>query len=778
MLKKRKKVRDSPQQCVCPEAFQTPGKEMLSKEFQTCLESFQASVLEAASNYEKQLKQVIGEWIYNDNDINGFNNHSKKNKGSSSCRHSSTSSSNSCRYNKNKKINDNDNNDNSSSNTNKTSNKENTTNSNHVAANLLPAKVGISGPAPNNMHATVHVPLSDEVIPMPQTPPIVRPSSQQSLRSLADARCTSVTPILTDFDAVSDCEKLGSDSDCSLPSTCAGSKSLSYMVDDSKVNTARSYGVPTAWAATNRAPKTLFSASWPRNKTMASKFLKKSMTPAARQVAPLATPCMRRTNSDPNIKGTDAQNSHDASIMQTLTYTVTPPRSTKSSTVTPSRSKATLYSPLSKRHAEERAKSIPMLLKLTRSHHYEIFNTACIVLNAVFIACETEMRASVAKTSNKSIDTAQALYSIVLSNVFCGIFLVDLILRLWGEKWRFFRSLERGWNLFDIFVVLTSVIEVAVQWIEVIFASATTGTLVGQFSMLRIVRLLRAIRMTRAIRVIRFIRELRIMVNSVTGALKSLAWATVLMIIILLVFAVFFTDGAITYCLNHHGLQHPSNLELSEHFGSLPRSALTLYMSMSGGKDWADIMVLLNPLPWEYPCFFVLFVTFAILALLNVVTAVFVETAMSRSQNDREFVVQQEIEQKQEFVLLMQQVFEELDTNQSGALTLNEFEKHIDDEKIMAYLSTLQLDIGQIRTLFTLLDVDHTGGVDLDEFVSGCLRLRGTARSLDMAVIKYQTEWIIRKLDSVDKQLKENMNPDTTSGSDYVLDKVFRKTIG
>jgi len=220
-------------------------------------------------------------------------------------------------------------------------------------------------------------------------------------------------------------------------------------------------------------------------------------------------------------------------------------------------------------------------------------------------------------------------------------------------------------------------------------------------------------------------------------------------------------------------------LKLREAFGKLPRSTLSLYMAMSGGKDWADIWVLLKPLPWEYQWCFVLFVTFAILFLLNVVTAVFVESAMSRSQNDREFVVQQEIEQRKEFVSLMQKVFEELDTNRSGALTLQEFEKHIDDEKIMAYLSTLQLDIGQVRTLFTLLDVDHTGGVDLDEFVGGCLRMRGAARSLDIAVLKYQTEWIIKKLESIEKKMIDSVDAGTSDSSDgAMMQKVFRTTVG
>merc|ERR1712187_857377 len=72
---------------------------------------------------------------------------------------------------------------------------------------------------------------------------------------------------------------------------------------------------------------------------------------------------------------------------------------------------------------------------------------------------------------------------------------------------------------------------------------------------------------------------------------------------------------------------------------------------------------------------------------------------------------------------------------------------------IQAYLKTLEIDVSQVRTLFTLLDVDRTGEVDIDEFVGGCLRLRGGATSMDLAVLKYQVEWIVRNLQSLQLHL-------------------------
>ena len=61
--------------------------------------------------------------------------------------------------------------------------------------------------------------------------------------------------------------------------------------------------------------------------------------------------------------------------------------------------------------------------------------------------------------------------------------------------------------------------------------------------------------------------------------------------------------------------------------------------------------------------------------------------------------MQQELEHKDEFVSLLRAVFEELDVNGSGALSLAEFEKHIDDDKIIAFLSTLEINISEARTI-------------------------------------------------------------------------------
>lgn len=416
--------------------------------------------------------------------------------------------------------------------------------------------------------------------------------------------------------------------------------------------------------------------------------------------------------------------------------------------VTPSQSLA--YSSLPRRQSLFESKHSATIL--TKTPSYESLSAIFIIMNAIFIIWETEIRALTANQQDgATTGHVDVFYFNMASNAFCMIFVLDLLLRILLERWLFLHSSEWGWNVFDIFVCFTAAVEMLVQWYALFQKSDDSGLskFLRKFSMLRILRLLRVIRVARSMRCIRFIRDLRLMVFSLTSSLRSLAWSVVLIGIILMVFGVCFTDGVIAHCLHENTFNDDSTKDMRMYFGDVPTSAVSLFMAMTGGEDWGAIFKSLAPLPWEYTLLFLVFVTFAVLALLNLVTAVFINAAMQRSMNDRELAVQQELESKEELSAILQTVFLELDTGGTGSLSAKEFENHIEDDKIMAYLRSRQIEIGQVRTLFTLLDKDQTGDVSMEEFVEGIIRFKGGATSMDLAVLAYQVEYIQQMLTSV-----------------------------
>jgi len=413
--------------------------------------------------------------------------------------------------------------------------------------------------------------------------------------------------------------------------------------------------------------------------------------------------------------------------------------------------------PLAKRKAALVLANQTELERFTRSPWYEFVEAIAIIANALIVVLDTERRAELLAVAGLEDPGARSgeVGLNLLADLFCIFFAVSLVLRAAAEK-QFFRARDRFWNACDVVVVVTAILESIARWHQYATQSVSGfRAFAGKFSMLRIVRLLRIVRGTRSIRVSRFIREFCIMVNSLTSAIKPLCWSVVLMSVVLLVFGVFLADGVIAFTVQHGAEASQASKDLMVYFDTLSSAVLTLYMAMSGGLDWIDVWRALRPLPWEYGFAFLAFIAFSILALLNVITAVFVETVMQRSQKDRDLRVQQEMERKVDFSESMQRVFEELDANSSGTLTLEEFEKQLEDENVLTFLSTLELDINQVRTLLTLLDRDQNGEVDIEEFITGCLRLKGGAKSLDMAILQYQVEWILHNMACLGEMFKE-----------------------
>ncbi|CAE8607549.1 unnamed protein product, partial [Polarella glacialis] len=148
---------------------------------------------------------------------------------------------------------------------------------------------------------------------------------------------------------------------------------------------------------------------------------------------------------------------------------------------------------------------------------------------------------------------------------------------------------------------------------------------------------------------------------------------------------------------------------------------------------------------------FLIYITFAVFAVVNVVTGVFVENAMQVNAGDPEVVIHADTEKKQEYMDSMRKLFQEMDLDDSGALTVNEFDKSLRDERVRTYFRcALNLDVDAARDIFQIVrngdrmkaDQDESMELNIDEFVNGCYNLQGGARQLDTKISLHE----VRKL--------------------------------
>jgi len=164
----------------------------------------------------------------------------------------------------------------------------------------------------------------------------------------------------------------------------------------------------------------------------------------------------------------------------------------------------------------------------------------------------------------------------------------------------------------------------------------------------------------------------------------------------------------------------------------------TLYKSISNGLSWHDCVTPLADVHGVLVLLFVVYVSFTVFAVLNVITGVFCEAAIESSRQDHEMMIQQHLLEKQKFTHAVCQLFGVDCTEEDVALTYQEFEEVLTHPKTADFLAALQLDIGDAWELFKLLDTDESQLIDVEEFVHGCLRLKGMAKAVDIAKLDYE----------------------------------------
>lgn len=148
------------------------------------------------------------------------------------------------------------------------------------------------------------------------------------------------------------------------------------------------------------------------------------------------------------------------------------------------------------------------------------------------------------------------------------------------------------------------------------------------------------------------------------------------------------------------------------------------------------------------------YIAFVFFAVMNVMTGVFCNKAIESAQKDEDVVVNLLLLEREKITRKLQAVFQDtFDDDKAGMITLSEFEDHLRDEGLKAWFASIDIDVKDGWTLFKLLDVDRTGLIQIQDFVVGCLNLRGHAKKIDIRQLMYEQRRIMTKLDHFDQKL-------------------------
>eukprot|EP00811_Abedinium_folium_P031394 NODE_510_length_2979_cov_5.282609.p1 GENE.NODE_510_length_2979_cov_5.282609~~NODE_510_length_2979_cov_5.282609.p1 ORF type:complete len:886 (-),score=202.48 NODE_510_length_2979_cov_5.282609:321-2612(-) len=346
-----------------------------------------------------------------------------------------------------------------------------------------------------------------------------------------------------------------------------------------------------------------------------------------------------------------------------------------------------------------------------------------IFFNAVLIGLQADYSA------RHAVDD-KPLYFIIAEMAFACLFVVELVLRMVAHGSHFFFGHNWSWNLFDAFVISLSTTE-AVLLVVVMGNNLSSG--VTSLRLLRILRVLRLVRALKVVRMVHFLHALRHLILSIIFTLRALMWSMILLLMIVYTFAVLFTQVAIEATME---ASDPTLVEeLKTSWGSMPRSMLTLFQTITSGVDWGDAVAPLQSVNDLWLCLFIFYISFCLFAVLNVITSVFCQSAIESGQLDLDAVIYNQLKNKSDYIQRIQHLFTVLDSDCSGCLTAAEFKKNFRNNCIQAYLAGLSLEAYDPDALFRLIDIDGDGFVTSADFAAGCYKLRGPAQSLELAKV-------------------------------------------
>mmetsp|Transcript_79229 Transcript_79229/g.175708 ORF Transcript_79229/g.175708 Transcript_79229/m.175708 type:complete len:803 (+) Transcript_79229:92-2500(+) len=402
--------------------------------------------------------------------------------------------------------------------------------------------------------------------------------------------------------------------------------------------------------------------------------------------------------------------------------------------------------------------------QLVKRTEFDVFSCVLVMTNVVVMGAEVDQ----VMTYGSPGETLDAMQHAL--NVW---FLLELLLRLFVERARFFISPEWRYNWLDMFLVSTSIVDLCVSAIQGGVGSSSRNAM-------RIVRLLRIMRVLRVGRALRYVREFRKMIYSIQASMQTLIWSLVLLGLILYGFSILLSQsiGETLYMHKDDGAAEPAQIkEIRSHFGSLGVTVISLFKAITNGISWGTLLTaLLDVEPAMGLCFLV-YVSVSLIGIMNVVTAVFVESAMTSAQYYKDLIIQDRMQAKEIAVMHMQHVFHQIDQDGTGEIDIDEMELFLKDPELRMYVESLDISADDARMLFRLMDYDDGGTIDIDEFCQGLMRLKGEAKSFDVHSIifnnnKFMVQWddFVAKVDTSFRHVIQFMKE-----TQYQLHSVHRR---
>eukprot|EP00928_Gymnodinium_smaydae_P031516 TRINITY_DN23106_c0_g1_i3.p1 TRINITY_DN23106_c0_g1~~TRINITY_DN23106_c0_g1_i3.p1 ORF type:complete len:164 (-),score=43.35 TRINITY_DN23106_c0_g1_i3:57-548(-) len=107
----------------------------------------------------------------------------------------------------------------------------------------------------------------------------------------------------------------------------------------------------------------------------------------------------------------------------------------------------------------------------------------------------------------------------------------------------------------------------------------------------------------------------------------------------------------------------------------------------------------------------------------------------------------------------MRMLFDAVDVEQRGYISFAQFKLVMSDPHVRTWLASMELSTDDIEKLYSLLD-DGDEQLDAEELIKGVAKLKGPARSIDLAILQQELQRFEEVVeDRFQKQMQHEKRP-------------------
>eukprot|EP00441_Pelagodinium_beii_P018878 CAMPEP_0197655808 /NCGR_PEP_ID=MMETSP1338-20131121/39679_1 /TAXON_ID=43686 ORGANISM="Pelagodinium beii, Strain RCC1491" /NCGR_SAMPLE_ID=MMETSP1338 /ASSEMBLY_ACC=CAM_ASM_000754 /LENGTH=495 /DNA_ID=CAMNT_0043231527 /DNA_START=62 /DNA_END=1547 /DNA_ORIENTATION=+ len=323
---------------------------------------------------------------------------------------------------------------------------------------------------------------------------------------------------------------------------------------------------------------------------------------------------------------------------------------------------------------------------------------------------------------------------------FACLFLGELIIRYMAARDTFFKD---GWNIADLLLVVGSIVDCFVL---------NPAGLGGQIRFFTVIRALRVIRLVRLVRMFTAFRELWLLVGGLINSVKALSWVGCIIFMLIYVCGIICTaeigQNDETYAIgpSYNGEVWP----YKQYFGSVFRSMFTLFQVLTL-DGWCDDIV--RHVVYRQPVmggFFIFFILLTSFGLMNVVVGIIVENTLAAAQVVDKRKEEKAAAMRKDVVEQLTSILERSDAQRSGLISLEELRAANQSAIVQKKFEMVGLKFDEVEHIFSLLDVDRSGKIELVRFDNACRELVGGGKRRDIAQVEVNMGTLANRLDKLD----------------------------